>query len=620
MDEIFKIIVVGDSKVGKTSITTRFVQNKFPTEEYLKSTTSNSQFLIKTHEMNNKKYELHIYDTNYSNEIKQISESILSNSKGILICFDQSNIESYKSIIGWLSEIASFFPECSIILVANKMDKTTKEKKVGIQKAKSFAEKNSLKLFETSALQDINILETFEELIKSKPRRLERTITFKKELSTNENMRKLSRVFLEVEGQPKYLKYMNEDVSTLSWRQHKKHIFILTEAGKPIFSRYGKEDDLSPLMGMLMAVVSFIEDDGDSIRTIYTGGEHKIIFVVKGPVYFVCVSCTNETENELKNQLELLYTQIIFILTERIIDHLKKKSSFDLRNLLGGTDNVLHSLIHAMSCDMSFTFNSFKTLKLTKQIRNSIGDILIKNVPDKTLFSILIADNKIVHLGRLKKYSLQPLDLLLLLNFINSSKSIRTSETWTPLCLPGFSPEGFLYAYIHFPKNDICLILINLSQNNFFECSTFKSNLEEKFNQLKLFSKIKDGMEYEGINPKDIGLPEVRQFIYKLNDQFISSNFISPYNSKNEKKRLIRLYKLIRDKLLKQPNLTSSNIKQFFLTNEKESIFVSISGNEELYVAFPLTTSKNVAIESCELIKKFIQKEDSFFISNQIQW
>jgi vacuolar fusion protein MON1 len=86
-------------------------------------------------------------------------------------------------------------------------------------------------------------------------------------------------------------------------------------------------------------MISFIEDDNDEIQTVYAG-DHKVVFLVKSPLYFVAVSKTNESENELKNQLEYLYQQILAILTSKIIEIFKKKSSFDLRNLLGGTDNV----------------------------------------------------------------------------------------------------------------------------------------------------------------------------------------------------------------------------------------------------------------------------------------
>jgi hypothetical protein len=58
------------------------------------------------------------------------------------------------------------------------------------------------------------------------------------------------------------------DVTTLKWKQHKKHMFILTDAGKPIFSRYGAEDNLSTMMALLCAIASHITDDNDEIRFI----------------------------------------------------------------------------------------------------------------------------------------------------------------------------------------------------------------------------------------------------------------------------------------------------------------------------------------------------------------
>lgn len=57
-------------------------------------------------------------------------------------------------------------------------------------------------------------------------------------------------------------------MTTQKWKQHKKHIFILTDAGKPIFSRYGAEDNLSTMMALFCAIASHISDDDDEIRFI----------------------------------------------------------------------------------------------------------------------------------------------------------------------------------------------------------------------------------------------------------------------------------------------------------------------------------------------------------------
>lgn len=62
-----------------------------------------------------------------------------------------------------------------------------------------------------------------------------------------------------------------EDVSSETWRSHRKHVFVLSEAGKPIYTRYGTEEALSSTMGVMMALVSFVEADKNIIRSVHAG-------------------------------------------------------------------------------------------------------------------------------------------------------------------------------------------------------------------------------------------------------------------------------------------------------------------------------------------------------------
>lgn len=62
-----------------------------------------------------------------------------------------------------------------------------------------------------------------------------------------------------------------EDMSSEAWRSHRKHVFVLSEAGKPIYTRYGSEEALSSTMGVMMALVSFVEADKNIIRSIHAG-------------------------------------------------------------------------------------------------------------------------------------------------------------------------------------------------------------------------------------------------------------------------------------------------------------------------------------------------------------
>ena len=58
------------------------------------------------------------------------------------------------------------------------------------------------------------------------------------------------------------------DIHSPLWVSHRKHIFILSISGKPIYSRYGKEEKLVSLFGIMQALVSFVQDDRDSLRFI----------------------------------------------------------------------------------------------------------------------------------------------------------------------------------------------------------------------------------------------------------------------------------------------------------------------------------------------------------------
>lgn len=66
-----------------------------------------------------------------------------------------------------------------------------------------------------------------------------------------------------------------EDVSSEAWRSHKKHVFVLSEAGKPIYTRYGTEEALSSTMGVMMALVSFVEAKKNIIRSIHAGWKNN---------------------------------------------------------------------------------------------------------------------------------------------------------------------------------------------------------------------------------------------------------------------------------------------------------------------------------------------------------
>ncbi|KAJ4835932.1 Vacuolar fusion protein mon1 [Turnera subulata] len=296
-------------------------------------------------------------------------------------------------------------------------------------------------------------------------------------------------------------RHVDEDDASISWRKRKKHFFILSHSGKPIYSRYGDEHKLAGFSATLQAIISFVENGGDRVKFVRAGkhqlwvnkilqrtsapfvaialvsgtilhsyliGVAKVVFLVKGPIYLVCISCTEEPYDSLKGQLELLYGQMILILTKSVNRCFEKNPKFDMTPLLGGTDVVFSSLIHSFSWNPATFLHAYTCLPLAYATRQAAGAILQDVADSGVLFAILMCKHKVVSLVGAQKASLHPDDMLLLSNFIMSSESFRTSESFSPICLPRYNPMAFLYAYVHYFDVDTYLMLLTTSSDAFY--------------------------------------------------------------------------------------------------------------------------------------------------------
>lgn len=261
-----------------------------------------------------------------------------------------------------------------------------------------------------------------------------------------------------------------------SWALHKKHIFILSSAGKPIFSRYGDESKLAPTFGVLQALVSFVSDQNDTLRYIKAGKLH-IAFLMRGPLYLVAASSVGEPVEHTFRQLGLLHSQIFSILTSKVESIFARNAAYDARGLLGGTDRVMRSLLHSAAVEPTMMLQATPVLRMPAPARavrvlrrfraaccsrllltisSSLGAYrtrparptrpapphwrvadacpprrrspqelakLLLSVCGKTdvLFGVLLAHNHLVTLMRPKRTPLHPDDLLLVMNTVGSS-------------------------------------------------------------------------------------------------------------------------------------------------------------------------------------------------------
>ncbi|CAG8533827.1 3490_t:CDS:10, partial [Paraglomus brasilianum] len=350
--------------------------------------------------------------------------------------------------------------------------------------------------------------------------------------------RDLSVVSMDDEYSGYRRKYSHEDPQSAKWARHRKHFFILSSAGKPIYTRYGDESRISPYMGVVQAIVSFFADGDDSIKCI-NAGRHKLVFLLKAPLYLVAVSRTNESESQLRNQLSYLYNQIIYVVTSAHLTKVfEQRTNFDLRRLIAGTEVFLDNLSSTMGDDLGFLFGSIECMRMNKELREKVATVVQSIKRKELLYAMLMTDNKLITLLRPRKHSLHPSDLHLIFNMVNGSSAFQAVESWIPLCLPKFNSKGFLHAYVSYITSNVCLLLVSPDKGMFFELAEAKSVVVEKLTLDGTLTFVEEIARNDGYAIADIGAPALRHFLYKSKPhvQHTMPMFTPPYDNPRERR------------------------------------------------------------------------------------
>ena len=158
---IVKLLLLGDSSVGKTSIIIKYISNKFMDTNIA---TLGVDYMDKTVDYNNLKVFLQIWDTSGEEKFRSITRNFYRNADGLLVVFDLTCKESFNHVKNWLNEAKEHKNDIKTILVGNKLD-LEDEREVNKETALKFAEKNNLKYLETSAKNGKNINNSFKEMI-----------------------------------------------------------------------------------------------------------------------------------------------------------------------------------------------------------------------------------------------------------------------------------------------------------------------------------------------------------------------------------------------------------------------------------------------------------------------
>ena len=161
-DLLFKLILIGDSCVGKSNILLKYLKNEFDTNS---RATVGVEFGTKNIFLNNKKIKIQIWDTAGEERYRSITSAYYKGAKGALIVYDITKKSSFNNIDKWISDLKlNGDKNICIIILGNKSDLEDKRevnKEEGIKKSEMY----KTAFLETSALNGENINKAFDELI-----------------------------------------------------------------------------------------------------------------------------------------------------------------------------------------------------------------------------------------------------------------------------------------------------------------------------------------------------------------------------------------------------------------------------------------------------------------------
>ena len=164
LDFQYKLLFLGDTSVGKTSLIIRYVEDKFEIDNGLPTLGVDVKY--KYVSLENKKIRLDIWDTAGQERFKNITKNYFRGANGIFFVCDITNKGTFDKLKQWLGDAkTNVEPETEMIIVGNKID-LGRERVVDINTLKDFGNKNKIEVFETSAKTGEGVEEIFSVLTK----------------------------------------------------------------------------------------------------------------------------------------------------------------------------------------------------------------------------------------------------------------------------------------------------------------------------------------------------------------------------------------------------------------------------------------------------------------------
>eukprot|EP00250_Pteridium_aquilinum_P026445 c33021_g1_i1 orf=481-1137(+) len=162
IDYVFKVVLIGDSAVGKSQLLNRFARNEFTLDS---KATIGVEFQTRTIVVDQKTVKAQIWDTAGQERYRAVTSAYYRGAVGAMLVYDVTKRQTFDHIARWLEELRSHADNNIVImLIGNKTDLGTL-RAVPTEDAKEFAEKEGLFFLETSALEATNVDTAFHTVL-----------------------------------------------------------------------------------------------------------------------------------------------------------------------------------------------------------------------------------------------------------------------------------------------------------------------------------------------------------------------------------------------------------------------------------------------------------------------
>ena len=346
-----------------------------------------------------------------------------------------------------------------------------------------------------------------------------------------------------------------------------RHYLIMSDGGKPVYSRYGDPIENNSIFATLSAMITkytiFNSNDSEKeVLNVITNNKNKIVFLKKGQLIFIALSKKNDCTSLLFSQLEYLYNQLMSILTISFYSKLEDNPSKCL-STMSGTENLFEQMIQYTSKSFPSLFNSYQVFNYF-DLRDKLNKISEEFRGD-ALYCIIMTPYEIISLSRSNQINVVSSDLVLIQNLIYSQEMLRTQESYVPICLPGISEQGYIQFYSHFSDENIGVIFVTENMDPMYFVK-----FQEQYK--KIYQKLKN-----------------ENYIQKIMETFMfNNNILGEYtlikDEEEQKEEEEITTELLIDSLIDKVGKVSSNSGNLINMREsiRESYRESIRGNESI--------------------------------------